>query len=65
MNFMLALQYTDVGHYMEPLKVQLEGYGFSGLRCTSDCNSKVSSHRDIEKSLRSRSCESPLAPNRL
>jgi hypothetical protein len=37
MKFMVALQYTDVGHYMEPLKVQLEGYGFSGLRCTSGC----------------------------
>ena len=37
MQFMVALQYTDVGHYMEPLKVKLGGYGFSGLRCTSDC----------------------------
>jgi len=37
MKFMVALQYTDVGHYMELLKVQLEGYGFSGLRCTSGC----------------------------
>jgi len=37
MNFMLALRNIDVRHYMEPLKVQLEGYGFSGLRCTSDC----------------------------
>jgi len=40
MKFMVALQYTDVGHYMEPLKVQLEGYGFSGLRCTSGCTPK-------------------------
>jgi len=24
MKFMVALQYTDVGYYMEPLKVQLE-----------------------------------------
>jgi len=37
MKFMVALQYTDVGHYMEPLKVQLEGYGFRGLGCTSGC----------------------------
>jgi len=51
MKFMVALQYTDVGHYMEPLKVQLAGYGFSGLRCTSGCTPKVSSHRDTEKSL--------------
>jgi len=37
MKFMVALQYTDKAHYMEPLKVQLEGYGFSGLRSTSGC----------------------------
>jgi len=38
MKFMVALQYTDGGQYMymEPfkLKVQREGYGFSGLRYT-------------------------------
>jgi len=46
MKFMVALQYTDVGHYMEPLKVQLEG-----SEMYLWLHSKVSSHRDTEKSL--------------
>jgi len=37
MKFMVAVQFTDKGHYMQPLKVQLEGYGFTGLRCASGC----------------------------